>query len=612
MESSSFQDEVISQQSSLSSNDRPPSEEERDRTPVLSYLERLVIPLVDASNFVKKSFSPFGDGGKTVKGQTSDSDSLYKPPAEPSSVISDVLPSDEERDSIPVSNYLERLVIPLDFGGKRSFSPFGDGGKTLKGQASDSNFLYKPPVESSVVSDELPSDEERDSTPVSNYLETLVISLDDASTSGKRSFSPFGDGGKTLKGQASDSNFLYEPPVESLVVSDELPSEERDSTPVSNYLEKLVIPLSGASNFLKKSFSPFGGGGKTLKGQRSGSDVLYKPPVEISVLFTETSSVSSVSDKFPSDEERDVTPVSNYLERLVIPFGDSPDGKRSFSPFGDGGKTLKGQASGSDSLYNPPGKQSGASNELPSDEDRDSTPVSNYLEKLVIPLSEPSNFLKKSFSPFGDGGKTLKGQRSGSDILYKPPVESSMVFDEQKSDVSDLDDGTISIDGMSASAEHILPLMEAPESPNSLPNESDMIREDIYVESEGADILNHGETYRQKNGGSSYLNSISDFEKPLKSSYSPFGSPESEKFESSISDLYTGAELQGLEYSGVENDYFTTESIDRGPSIVDGHENYLESLGGAVQYGKKSFSPFGSYSESKLSDGSTDMLYDSP
>ena len=536
MESSAFLDEVIPQQSSSLGHDRLPTEEERDKTPVSSYLERLVIPLGDASNFVKKSFSPFGDGGKSLKGQASDSNSLYQPPDESSSVISDVLPSDEERDSIPVSSYLERLVIPLDFGGKRSFSPFGDGGKSLKGQVSDSNSLYQLPAESLVVSDELPSDEERDSTPVSNYLERLVISLDDTSTDRKRSFSPFGDGGKSLKGRASGSNSLYQPPAEPLVVSDQLPSdEERDGTPVSNYLEKLVIPLSGSSNFLKKSFSPFG----------------------------------------------------------------------------DGGKSLKGQASGSDSLYDPPGKQSTLSNELPSDEERDSTPVSNYLEKLVIPLSGASNFLKKSFSPFGNGGKTLQGQRSGSDILYKPPVESSRVFEEQKSDVSDLDGGALSTAGISASAEHTVPLMDEPESPNPLPNEFDIIQEDVYVESEEAGTLNQGEIDQGENSGSTYLNSISDFEKPLKSSYSPFGFSESDKFESSISDLYTAAELQGSEPSGVENTDFTTESI-RGPSVDDGYTNYLESLGGAVTDVKKSFSPFGSYSESNFSDGSTDMLYDSP
>lgn len=614
VDTSSFFDDVTPQQPSLLSNDMLPSEEERDNTPVSSYLERLVIPLGDASTIVKKSFSPFGDGGKTLKGQESASDSLYKPPAESLSVTSDVLPSDEERDSIPVANYLERIVIPLDdtsAGGKKSFSPFGDGGKILKGQTSDSNTLYKPPAKLS-ASDELPSDEERDRTPVSNYLERLVISLDDAFTSSKKSFSPFGDGGKIWKGQASDSNFLYGPPAESSAVPYELPSdEERDNTPVSNYLEKLVIPLSGASNFLKKSFSPFGDGGKTLKGQRSGSDILYKPPVEVPVVSTDS---PLKPDELPSAEERDSTPVSNYLERTVIPLGDPPDGKRSFSPFGDGGKALKGHASGSDSLYEPPVELPVVSNELPSDEERDSTPVSNYLEKLVIPLSGASTFLKKSFSPFGRGGKTPKDQRSGTDILYNPPVESPMVSDEREADMSDLDDSASPTTIMGTSAEPSLPLMDGPESPNPFTGDSDIMREYRYVEQEEyeVEVMNQNDSYQEENGGSTYLTSLSDFEKPPKSSYSPFGFSGTEKFESSISDLYTTAETQNLDHSGLENNGFTTEPTDHGLSIDEGRENYLESLGGSVPYGKKSFSPFGSYSESKLSDGSTDTLYDSP
>lgn len=421
-------------------------------------------------------------------------------------------------------------------------------------------------------------------TAATNHLEMLADSASTAPTEGKSSYSPFGS--NKPKGSVSNSNILYQPPVdtssffddvtpqqssllskppaESLsVIPDVLPSdEERDSIPVANYLERLVIPLDDTSAGGKKSFSPFGDGGKILKGQTSDSNILYKPPAQL-----------SVSDELPSDEERDRTPVSNYLERLVISLDDAfTSSKKSFSPFGDGGKNWKGQASDSNFLYDPPFESSVVPHELPSDEERDNTPVSNYLEKLVISLSGASNFLKKSFSPFGDGGKTLKGQRSGSDILYKPPVE------------------------------------------NPLTDDSDIMREDRYVEQEEyeVEVMNQNDSYQEENGGSTYLTSLSDFEKPLKSSYSPFGFSGTEKFESSISDLYTTAETQNLDHSGLENNGFTTEPTDHGPSIDEGRENYLESLGGAVPYGKKSFSPFGSYSESKLSDGSTDTLYDSP
>jgi hypothetical protein len=372
---------------------------------------------------------------------------LYKPPSFLSSSsssstssisISDELPSEEERDATPVANYLERLVMPLSGSVvKKSFSPFGNGGKDLEGQGSGSDILYKPPSlslsSSSSISDELLFEEERDATPVANYLERLVMPLSGSVV--KKSFSPFGNGGKDLEGQGSGSDILYKPPSlsssssSSSSISDELPSEEeRDATPVANYLERLVMPLSGS--VVKKSFSPFGNGGKDLEGQGSGSDILYKPP------SLSLSSSSSISDELLFEEERDATPVANYLERLVMPLSGSVV-KKSFSPFGNGGKDLEGQGSGSDILYKPPSLSSSSSSisdELLFEEERDATPVANYLERLVMPLS--GSVVKKSFSPFGNGGKDLEGQGSGSDILYKPPSFLSSSSSSSTSSIS--------------------------------------------------------------------------------------------------------------------------------------------------------------------------------
>ncbi len=327
---------------------------------------------------------------------------------------------------------------------------------------------------------------------------------------------------------------------ESLSLPDLLPSEEeRDSTPVANYLERLVIPLGDESADWKKSFSPFGDGGKNSKGQASGSDILYKPPEKLSF----------VSDVFPSDEERDNIPVSNYLERLVIPLSDAVSAvKKSFSPFGDRGAKRKWQASGSDISYNPPAK---ASFGLPSDEERDSTPVSNYLERLVIPLGDT----------VGDDSGTV--EPTGAEIPH---------FDVSGTELMVSD---------------------------TLTDEHEIMEEALYTEANESEaaIPDQIATYSQENNAPSYINSISGFEQPLKSSYSPFGLSAPGNFESSVSDLYTTAQ--------------SPESNDEGgdTSFEDERDNYLESLGDDIPFLKNSFSPFGSKNKSKPPDSSTDSLY---
>lgn len=460
----------------------------------------------------------------------------------------------------PPTPYLDGLTDPASSssgGSKRSFSPFADGWMKPTGQASGSDILHKLPCDeiqfqkSPPLFDMLPSDEERDSTPVANYLERLVIPLSEASTDGKRSFSPFGDGRKSPKGQESGSEALYQPPEKTSLVSDVLPSdEERDSIPVSNYLQKLVIPLNEASAAVKKSFSPFGDGAKILGRQASGSDILYKPPVE----------VSSLPDDLPSDEERDITPVANYLERLVIPLNEATSAiKKSFSPFGEAGKKRKWQASGSDISYSPPTKTSLMSGDLPSDEERDNTPVSNYLERIIIPLNS------------ADDDRMVTAESTDA---RNPP------FDVH---------GTGSI---------------LSDSPSSSIDEHEIMQEEVNAEiyTTETGMPNPIPTHRQDNDMPPYLDSISKFEAPLKSTYSPFQSSARERFESSISDIYTTA--QSLE-STVENNNFN----DAVEMEQERNGSYFESINDDIPSLKKSFSPFGLYSESKLSDSSTDSLY---
>ena len=386
----------------------------------------------------------------------------------------------------------------------------------------------------------LPSEEERDRTPVANYLERLVIALGKESADWKKSFSPFGDGGKNSKGQASGSDILYKPPEKLSFVSDVFPSdEERDSIPVSNYLERLVIPLSDTARAVKKSFSPFGDGGKKRKWKTSGSDISYNPPAKASF-------------DLPSDEERDSTPVSNYLQKIVIPLSDPASVvKKSFSPFGDGGTKRKWQASGSDISYNPPAK---ASFDLPSDEERDSTPASNYLEKIVIPLDDTVGDDSGTFEP--TGAEIPHFDVSGTEAMVSDTLKSSI-------------------------------------------DEHEIMKEELYTEANESEstIPDEIATYSQENNAPSYINSISGFEQPLKSSYSPFGLSAPGKFESSISDLYTTA--------------LSLESNDEGrdTSFDDGRDDYLESLGDDIPFLKNSFSPFGSKNKSKPPDSSTDSLY---
>jgi len=507
----------------------------------------------------KASYSPFG----TPKVVTNDS--LYGPPDMPivskateastppvNGDFADTLPPSfsETNMSSNQGSYLNALNDSSESNLKTSYSPFG-----RKPQAVDDSEFYSPDNTNGAFSSSLPApenipsvEEEEHNTPVAPYLEGLTDPTSFASTDSKRSFSPFANGGIKFWGEISGSDISYKPPSlsdeiqspESLSLPDLLPSEEeRDSTPVANYLERLVIPLGDESADWKKSFSPFGDGGKNSKGQASGSDILYKPPEKLSF----------VSDVFPSDEERDNIPVSNYLERLVIPLSDAVSAvKKSFSPFGDRGAKRKWQASGSDISYNPPAK---ASFGLPSDEERDSTPVSNYLERLVIPLGDT----------VGDDSGTV--EPTGAEIPH---------FDVSGTELMVSD---------------------------TLTDEHEIMEEALYTEANESEaaIPDQIATYSQENNAPSYINSISGFEQPLKSSYSPFGLSAPGNFESSVSDLYTTAQ--------------SPESNDEGgdTSFEDERDNYLESLGDDIPFLKNSFSPFGSKNKSKPPDSSTDSLY---
>ena len=379
----------------------------------------------------------------------------------------------------------------------------------------------------------------------------------------------------------SDAFFIFFPgdPFESISVSpsgsenDLLPFEvdEHHSTPVSNSLEKLTGPVSATtSTDAQRSFLPFANQGNKPKGQTSSSDILYKSPPKSSFLSCELPSAKSslLSDMLLSDVERDSTPVSNYLERLVIPLGDASSYvKRSFSPFGDGGKKLKGQASGSDILYKPPAESSFVSNELPSYEERDSTPVSNDIDSNILPPTVKSTGIENS--PYGMSSSEWMSSSSRADIS-----DSS----------SFLSDGY----------------------------------EMTQKESE-ADMLDPSIKYREENVASTYLTSISGIEPPLKSSYSPYGLLQSEKFESSISGLYTTAQpldrIDQMQSSYERSDFEIETTDNRSPSTSsfdDGYESYFDRLGRAIPFLKNAFSPFGSYSESKLSDGSIHTLYGRP
>ena len=124
--------------------------------------------------------------------------------------------------------------------------------------------------------------------------------------------------------------------------------QERNATFVSNYLEQLIAPLNVAPSVGKKSFSPSGSQVEKPWGQTTGSEILYRPPSESSILKYD----------LVSEEKRNVTPGASYLEQLVVPVSVSSSvGKKSFAPFGSGEKP-KPQTSGSNVLYRPPSKSS--------------------------------------------------------------------------------------------------------------------------------------------------------------------------------------------------------------------------------------------------------------
>jgi len=507
-----------------------------------------------------------------------------------------------------VSNYLDRSIIPLtdvNKGGgpvKRSFSPFGRG----KPKAPKMDSLYREqPLDVN-----LPSEEERDNIPVGNYLQRLVVPLSTSSRS-KKSFSPFGlDKGEKPKGSSSSNDSLYKPPA---TPPNELTSDgEIDAVPATN-LDRLEVSPKATFNGSKTSYLPFGlKTGEKQKAPTSSTDSSYRTPT----------AESSGLHELPSDEERDMIQVANYLDRLVLRLGDtSGSGKKSYAPFGSTGEKPKAPTS-EDSLYGPP---SGESFDLPSEEERDATPVSKYLDHLIAPLSSVFSSEKKSFSPFGDGGKNLKGLTTGNEFLYSPPAQSD---DERLSDEESFDSSFPDLRGDSEVAAKSTSTIKSKTSYSPFSSKewinretSESMSDTLYKpplelslddEPDVTPVANYLEDLNAQVAGAS----------ESKKSYSPFGKVD-QKAKASASDngvLYkppavdsSSSSLSQSQSSSPSNEISPQEEkLDNVPSA-----NYLDylvdPLGEARPYTKKSYSPFGTIGTKPKSPSSdSDTLYMAP
>ena len=205
---------------------------------------------------------------------------------------------------------------------------------------------------------------------------------------------------------------------------------------------------------------------------------------------------SSLSDELPFEDERDATPVANYLERLIVPVSTtSTVGKSSFSPFGKLGNKPKGQTSSSDIWYKPPApmKSSSFSDELSSEEERDATPIAvgNYLEGLMVPLNVVSATIKNAWSPFG-----MKSTKSSSDTstLYSPQsVADEYALMEKELKIETKKRELDYIDPKQSSYGSIDMIMEATEDDNSISTEEKMLGPDNNLSFESSKTGNEEE-----------------------------------------------------------------------------------------------------------------------
>eukprot|EP00535_Pseudo-nitzschia_heimii_P004551 CAMPEP_0197176980 /NCGR_PEP_ID=MMETSP1423-20130617/2738_1 /TAXON_ID=476441 /ORGANISM="Pseudo-nitzschia heimii, Strain UNC1101" /LENGTH=1486 /DNA_ID=CAMNT_0042626447 /DNA_START=168 /DNA_END=4625 /DNA_ORIENTATION=- len=340
-----------------------------------SYLQSLSQPEESVNQSLKKSYSPF---------------SRTKTYGEKGGLLNDPLvPQFSEVSAINQESYLDGLNNSQKSNLKKSYAPFGTKPKAAidneVSSSSGENEVNYPHPAFAPANDPI---EEKIASPAGNYLEQLITPISVSSTVGEKSFSPFGSGGQKPKVQMSGNDFSHKPSSQASTMKRNMAFEEkRNATPVGNYLEQLMIPISTSST-AKKSFSPFGSGGQKPKVQMTGNDVLYTPPSE---SFT-------MKANAVSEEESDATPVGG---------GQKPNVRRS----------------GNEGLNTLQSESSTMKGNAVSEEERDATPLGNYLDKIMKPICISSDVGKKSFSPFGSGGQKSNAQLSGSDILYRPPSE---------------------------------------------------------------------------------------------------------------------------------------------------------------------------------------------
>lgn len=317
---------------------------------------------------------------------------------------------------------------------KKSFSPFGRG----KPKAVANNPLYSPPGSQAPMNDV--SGNASVDQPISPYPKIPAPELDtneEASfgTMPKKSFSPFGGGGKP---KAVVNDFLYSAPASSSETTD-ASFDEPLVQPVEPISDQSAIGGTPPATIPKRSYSPFGGG----KPKAAVSDSLYAPPASQSMpesmssqndLGGEAFSAPTIESDFSSFEEfnpeaaasdssdyapsSQFEPITAFPEASSFTSNSSPPAPKNYSPFG-GGKPF---AATNDSLYSAP-TSAGSSDTGGYNVAETEPTIVSFEAEMIDP--EMSAMPSQKFSPFG-GAKPMS---SFNDSLYSPPTDETIGTD---------------------------------------------------------------------------------------------------------------------------------------------------------------------------------------
>ena len=317
---------------------------------------------------------------------------------------------------------------------KKSFSPFGGG----KPKAVANDPLYSPPGSQSPMNDV--SGNASVDQPIFPYPKIPAPELDsnqEASfgTMTKKSFSPFGGGGKP---KAVVNDFLYSAPASSSGTTD-ASLDEPLVQPVEPISDQSTIGGAPPATVPKNSYSPFGGG----KPKAAVSDSLYAPPDSQSMpesmsshnemgegafsAPTMESDLSSFEESYPEAaaiDSSDYAPSLSQFEPITafpassLESNSSPPAPKNYSPFG-GGKPF---AATNDSLYSAPTSAGSSGTGGYNVAETEPTIVSFEAETIG---PEVSAMPSQNFSPFGGAKPTL----SFNDSLYSPPTDETFGMD---------------------------------------------------------------------------------------------------------------------------------------------------------------------------------------